>query len=392
MDVGSAVATVGTLRKQVVKLVCAASVAVAVVAAMSLGLGQVGSAHAAQVRVAAASRHPLAARPPAFSGLSCKGRSFCMAIGSYSKPGQPNLRVLEEWNGTTWRIIPEPAGSLYFVTCGGPSFCLGVRQPPKGGLVTVVWNGRNWRNFKYQPPDPYSVVCETPTFCITFSSFSSGPDIVEWNGGKGWHSMPGATDGCAGPDCTFDSGLTCSSATNCSVAGSYCDDDDCDASSDFSQTWNGTAWVQSASAPFVGDGESCTGHSFCMLVATPAKAAITRDWGNTWHDASAGLAAACRRAGNCGPVVNLSCGSPWRCLALPAAYSTVALTWNGARWNTVPVARVSRRLPKLILLSCGTPRNCVAIGSYQPTRRSSPRLISEHFNGSRWQVIRMPSP
>lgn len=390
MNVNSAVsvATAGRYRKQIVKLVFTAWAALAVVAALGLGLGQPGSAHAAQVRVAAASRAPLAGLP-AFSRLSCKGRSFCMAIGSYSKPGKPNLRVLEEWNGKTWRIIPEPAGFLYGITCGGPSFCLGDRQPPKGGLVTVVWNGRTWQNFKYQPPDPYSVSCETPTFCVTFGS---GVDIVEWNGGKGWHSMPGATDGCAGPDCTFDGGLSCWSATNCVTSGSYCDDDDCDSTSTFSETWNGTAWIQTTGfLPFFGP-ESCTGHSFCMVLATPAKAAISRDLENTWHSASAGLAAACRRAGNCGPFVNLSCGSPWSCLALPASSSTVALTWSGARWTTVPVARISDRLPKLTLLSCGARRDCVAIGSYRPTPRSSLRLISEYFNGSKWQVAGMPNP
>jgi hypothetical protein len=374
--------------RQVAKLVVTAGVAAVLVVGAGLGLGLgSGPAASAQARAATAPSVRRLASPAAFSGVSCKGGSFCLATGSYSKTGHPDLPLLEEWNGKTWRIMPEPPGTLFSITCGAPSFCLAATQPARSGARTVVWNGRTWRTFKHQPPDIYSVSCETPTFCVTFGS---GLDIVDWNG-KDWQSMPGAENGCGGPDCGYDNDLSCSSATDCRVTGSYCDDDDCNGTSDFSQTWNGVSWVASAGSPFAGS-EVCTGHSFCMDLALPSKAAITRDWGNTWHDASAGLAAACRRAGNCSSFPNQSCGSPWFCVALPSAYSTAALTWSGARWRTAPVARVSGHLPKLTVLSCGSPRNCVAIGSYQVSPRSNPRLISEHWNGSKWQITQMRTP
>jgi hypothetical protein len=53
--------------------------------------------------------------------------------------------------------------------------------------------------------------------------------------------MPAVSGGCGGPDCRYGD-LTCASATNCSATGSYCDDDDCDSTSDFAQVWNGTTW------------------------------------------------------------------------------------------------------------------------------------------------------
>jgi hypothetical protein len=130
------------------------------------------------------------------------------------------------------------------------------------------------------------------------------------------------------------------------------------------------------------------------LTAAGASATITRDWGNSWHDASAGLAAACHRAG-CARQQALACGSPWSCVAFTSGARSGApadaLIWNGATWTTAPLARPGSGLPNLALLACGSPHNCAAIGTSRPTLTSPSRPIAEHWNGTAWTVTPIPA-
>jgi hypothetical protein len=374
MNVASAVAVASRLRWPGVKLVLAAGAAAALVAAVGCAAGPAT---------------PALTGSAVFTALSCKGSSFCLAVGTYPKPKHPDLALIEKWNGRTWQIFPKPR-AYSSISCGGPSFCLADTAPPKSPPVTMVWNGKAWRTFKDQLPDGFSGTCASPTFCVTFDnpSIPVNTNILGWTG-RGWHDT-GASSGCGGPDCLFYA-LSCATATDCSTSGSYCTNDDCDSTVDFSETWNGSAWVPAASTPFRSGREACAGRSFCMLLALPAGAAVTPDWGNAWHAATANLAAVCRRAGDCTGYPNLACGSPRSCVVLPSARPAEALAWNGASWRAVPMARVGGHRPTLTMVSCGSPRNCTAIGSYQPTP-SSTRPVAEHWNGSKWQAVSMPNP
>jgi hypothetical protein len=367
-----------------------ALLAAGVAAALAVGIGG-GGARAAAV--------PSAAGPAVFSGLSCEGGSFCLATGTYHKAGGPYTDLLEAWDGRTWRTFPKPR---YYdndtITCGGPSFCLAATAPPKDGTRTVAWNGRTWQAFKPQPPDPQDVTCPAAKFCVTQSSSGPFPTIggtsaVSWTGGTSWQTMPGAQSQCEGPWCVISS-LSCASASICFDQGSYCTDDDCDSQDYFAGTWNGTTWSPSDD---LGPGLACAGRSFCMnltLTATGASATISRDWGNSWHDASAGLAAACHRAG-CAQLHALACGTPWSCVAFTSsarsAAPAYALIWNGATWKTARLARADGGLPTLALLACGSQHNCAAIGTYRPAGTSGSQPIAEHWNGSAWKVTPIPT-
>lgn len=383
----SAVAVARVYRWQVARLALAAGVA----AALAAGPGGSGGARAAAGTSGTG--------PASFSGLSCKGGSFCLATGSYKRHGHPRVALLEAWNGRTWRTFPKPR---YYdntdITCGGPKFCLAGTAPPGQGSRTVAWDGRTWRAFTPQPPDPFVVTCPTPRFCATYSTTGapslSGNRIVSWNGGTTWAEMPGFGD-CAGPWCYFTS-LSCATASICLDQGSYCTDSGCDDTVNFTGIWNGTTWGDQANGFGPGPSQACAGRSFCMtftLTRAGASAAISRDWGNSWHGASAGLAAACHRAG-CARLQSLSCGSSWSCVALTSTSQAApadALIWNGATWKTARIARASGRLPALTMLSCGSPRNCAAIGTYQPATASHTQPIAEHWNGSAWHITPIPA-
>jgi hypothetical protein len=381
------------LRQRLATLVLAAGVAVALVVglgglaqARTIGLvndaGRAGSVTLARTQASA---------PPVLEVQSCTGSSFCLATGSYSKPGHPYIPVLERWNGKAWRIIPDPSGFEGQITCGGPSFCLAVVSAPKDSARDVVWNGRAWRAFKPQPPDAGDVSCVSATFCVTLNSSQYPSEYVGWNG-KTWQDMTQDSGGCGGAWCTYNH-PTCASATDCSDSGTYCQDSDCDGGLIyFSDTWNGTTWNQShENGPGFGGSTACAGRSFC-LVLDPPNAAITNDWGNSWHSATANLTTACHHLASCALPADPACGSPHFCLALPSANPTASLVWNGAKWGVKALALVSRHLPDLTNLACGSPRNCVATGTYQITPRSAPRPVAEHWNGKSWQVTPVVIP
>jgi len=211
-------------------------------------------------------------------------------------------------------------------------------------------------------------------------------NIVQWNG-RAWTAMPGSDAPCGGPDCVI-SDLSCSTATNCVYDGNFCIDDNCTGYQYFTATWNGTTWTDTFLSSFeLPDRGVCAGRSFCMRLERPAIAQVTHDWGNTWDDASANLAAVCRGRAGCPTPGRLACGSPWFCVVLPLAHPALAVTWNGATWRIVRTARFHGRAPTPNLLSCGSPRNCVAIDSFQR------QPVAEHWNGSTWQVTPMaPAP
>jgi hypothetical protein len=329
--------------------------------------------------VQAAPAHPSGGAPPIIEVQSCTGGSFCLATGH--RPGDRNAPFIEEWNGQAWGIIPNPSGYDGSITCGGPSFCLALTSQPKKAARYVLWPGKAWRKFSPQPPDQ-GIECLSPTFCAAADQdFNS--DGVSWNG-KTWQTMAGGT-GCGGAWCHVDN-FGCASATNCWSSGDYCGDSDCDDGTFFwNDIWNGTSWVQGVSMAGVGDDEACTGRSFCLSL-DPPKATTTTDWFTTTHDASAGLATACHHLASCALPTRPACGSPRFCLALPSQDPSASLAWNGTKWRVVRLALISGHLPKLTDLACGSPANCMASGSYQLTPRSTPRPITEHWNGKNWTI------
>jgi hypothetical protein len=382
MNAGPAAAAARTFRWQ------ATMVGLLVGVAAVLVVGLIGGARA---WAAAARPARVLAGPAELSGVSCTGGSFCIAVGSYSKPGHAGLPLLEEQTGRKWQVLPAPPG-FDGITCTGPSFCLAATSPPGSPARTMVWNGRVWRTFKYQSPDMYNITCASSAFCVTYIDdydSENPPDVVAWTG-KDWQAMPGATNGCQGPDCTLD-WLRCSSPTNCSTYGTTCDDYECDATLGFWETWNGSAWIQANPPPISGEYMACAGRAFCLAVLDNA-AMITRNWGSSWQYSSVNRAKACQGVTLCGQPAQLSCGSPWFCMELATQHAKITPAWTGTRWKAVPVARIDGRVPVLTGLSCGSRRNCAAIGTYQLARRDSTQLIAEHWNGSAWQITPTPIP
>jgi hypothetical protein len=381
------------LGKLVVKIVFAAGPAATLVAGLGGNAQAQIVSHAAWAgrAVTAAPARPATASPPALFVQSCTGRSFCLATGTYSKPGHGLTSFIEEWNGKTWRIIRNPNGFSGNVTCGTPTFCLAGGSSAKGRSVEFEWNGKSWHRFTAQPPDSW-VTCLSARFCVTLTGGQFYNQEMYWTGGTTWSAMPETGIGCGGAWCQTTS-FSCGSATNCSDTGDYCGDSDCDNGIfNWADVWNGTVWNDNTSnGPGFGGDLACAGRSFCMTV-NPAQAAISDDWQQTWHSASEHLTAACHKLGNCGFPTRPVCASSTFCMALPGQDPTGALIWNGTKWAAARLALIGSHLPKMSGLACGTPANCVATGSYQATPRSTPKPIAEHWNGTTWQVTKVVIP
>lgn len=309
-------------------------------------------------------------------GLSCQGRSFCMAIGSYSEPGHPGVHLAEKWNGRKWSTAPDPlAGILNGLTCARPSLCFAARTRMVSGdkyPVTdeVEWDGRTWQTLKNQPPG--GVWCVSATVCMTLG----GTSFDQWNGSS-WQNTG---NGCAdwGPDCSWNY-WSCA-GSGCDGQFTFCTDDNCDGIGTLHEIYIG-GWDQNASFP----GEyTCTGPSFCLATAR-STAEVTRNQGQTWQNVSPDLTAVCHGAPNCDLAADLSCGSPGHCMAMNAN-PVVTLAWNGTAWTAEPLAPVDGHIPQLTAMSCGSASNCMAIGSYKRTRTSFPLTIAEHWNGTAWNI------
>jgi hypothetical protein len=351
------------LRRMIVPAIAVAGAAVLMLTAGLAPAAASGAGHDA----------PAAARPGAnLSGVSCKGNSFCMATGTHRVQGDPSVRLVEAWNGRTWRDVSDPlSGDLTGITCGGPAFCFANRPH-----TLADWNGATWRTLK--GAGPMDVTCGSPKVCMSVA----GTDIDQWNG-KRWRVNPStnACDGPPGTPCGY-SDLSCGGWSSCLGIDYACIDTECTEGVVYlSEAWDGGGWSDVGGPPTDGGQLSCSWGTFCMLTFGSASASIWQSAG--WQDASPDLPAICHGAQNCNLRGPLSCGAPQACVVVPTG-SPVSLVWANFSWKAVPLALVGGTLPRLQDLSCGSPSNCMAVGSY-----GKPWVpVAEHWNGTKWQITK----
>jgi hypothetical protein len=324
---------------------------------------------------AAAAAHPGAGPKVVTSGLadiSCKGKSFCMAAGTYSTSKAKDLKLVQVWNGKAWHDVRDPLkGTLSGISCGGPSFCFGSR--PTGA---AEWNGKTWKAFANNLAR--NATCGSPKLCMAIS----GTEIAKWNG-KNWKADP-STDACTGgpldnPDCGYDS-LSCGDASTCLATFFACTDENCvDGPAEFDYVWDGTSWGGTFGSPGPsGSDTSCSWGGFCMQTFWPTAQAILWDSAG-FQDASPDLSTVCTTAQHCSLRGPISCGGPQKCVVLPAG-SPDSLIWSDFAWKAVPLAKIGGQVPPLSALSCGSGLSCMAVGQYRH------RPVAEHWNGTRWQL------
>ena len=123
------------------------------------------------------------------NSISCTSASFCIAVGSFGGGVVDQGTLAEEWNGSTWSILPTPdLGSpsrLSDVSCTASDACTAVGSGPNSPLAEV-WDGSTWSI--QSTPDPGAsagfggVSCTSAGFCMAVGTSESLPMAEEWNG------------------------------------------------------------------------------------------------------------------------------------------------------------------------------------------------------------------
>ena len=101
---------------------------------------------------------PKGATYSTLDGVSCPTPTSCTAVGSGFPASGTATALIERWNGTTWSIVPAPAPPgavatmLTGVSCHGPAKCTavgghdGLSGYPFTGDHPLLdeWNGTSW--------------------------------------------------------------------------------------------------------------------------------------------------------------------------------------------------------------------------------------------------------
>jgi hypothetical protein len=234
--------------------------------------------------------------------VSCPTATSCVAVGSYVNSSGATLTLAEEWNDSTWSLVPSPdrsgaSGSeLLGVSCASSSSCVGV-----GDSFNRVGNSRTLAE--------------------------------RWDGAT-WSLVP-SPDPTKGQENTLSS-VSCISTTNCAAVG-----DDWALPGEtvvLIETWNGSQWslVGGAGASGFLNGVSCSAYSECMAVGDLVPVTLAEQQnGPGWSV----LPSPNPRGTSATSLSAVSCASPSSCNAVGYSIGrasdttyNVAETWNGRRW------------------------------------------------------------
>ena len=197
-------------------------------------------------------------------GISCPSASFCIVVGAHSSvPG------IEEWNGSTWRLLsgPKANGFLSAVSCTSPSNCVAIGQYSDGSELTEVWNGPNGA---IEPPVAHAVLnsiscvsaSSPPTcFAVGLNTSSKLPMAEMWKGGWSEQAEPPIT----GYYSSLNA-ISCPATNDCTAVGEY-DQIAESEGGDLVEHWNGLTWtVTDLNRRFLLTNVSCSSSTYCSAI------------------------------------------------------------------------------------------------------------------------------
>ncbi len=239
--------------------------------------------------------------------VACVNGVDCWAVGAVlSNPqgGNPTGTLIEHWDGTSWSIVPSPnpTGSgvvgalLQSVSCSSSSNCfaVGYAADDNGENLSDVieqWNGSTWNivpgGATGQTYDQLSGVdclsatnCwavgnagpnqQNPNFLPIFPGAIGDQGLIEHWDGTAWTVVPSATY--PSPDGGFLYGVTCATTTECWASGAMTDGSG-NASGILMEQWDGASWSDMSSSVPEPPGAGATLNGISCLSATQCWAA-----------------------------------------------------------------------------------------------------------------------
>ena len=298
---------------------------------------------------AVASPNPSAGDPSVLDSVSCLDATSCMAVGS-STDGVAPYEVhglAEQWNGSTWTIVPVPQSpkhsstSLSGVSCTKSTFCMAVGQSgPEAGVVSAVstaaveWDGTSWGVVPTPDPSPVqadlskvSCVDVVNGGCLAVGSQAAALGGTtqtlseQWSGGT-WSVLPSPD-----PSTTHLAELTdvsCTWTFFCMASGVYS---------------NGSAQL-----PLMAD--ALGGRWATLAAESPSSATQTVPVGIS-----------------CAPTGGMCAAAGFS----SAPTATLVEQFLGSLWGIAPSQNVSGGHPsQLTAVSCATEKFCAAVGYSGP--------------------------
>ncbi len=305
-----------------------------------------------------------------FFGVTCATSSDCWAVGAVTDgTGGATGPLTENWNGSTWSVVPspEPSGAagaiLRDVSCTSISDCWAVgdttaADSDEQNMLIDHWNGTAWTIVPAAPSGQTydqldGVTCVSPSDC--WAAGVAGPNqqmpnflpifpqavgnqavIENWNGST-WSIVPSGA-----PQPSYLASVTCVTASDCWASGSTMDAVG-DAGGTLMERWNGSSW---------------------SVVSTP-----DQPGGNLLADVTCLDANSCWAAGSYG---TLGGGGGNGFDPQPMIEG-----WNGSSWSIQPIPDVTA-LAFLNSVTCLRGTSCWATGSSvtNPNGGNNPGLQS----------------
>src|SRR5215467_5097227 len=337
--------------------------------------------------------------------VSCPTAHSCMAVGTYVKASGIGVNLAEQWNGTSWHILPTPNPSgialsgLLGVACTSASACTAV-----GSSITATgaarpvaerWNGTRW-TIQTTPSPPRGggslngVSCTSASACTAVGASNAGTLAERWNGTR-WiiQDTPNPPQGG-----DVLSGVSCTSASACTAAGG---------SNAFTpnartlaERWDGTRWtIQATPNPSRGGGflasVSCASASACTAAGASNAGTLAEGWNGTrWRIQPTPTPAGAQFAF----LNTVACTSPAACTAAGAyvngsgVFQTLAEHWDGTAWHRQATPNQGPSL--LIGLACTPGAACTAVGFTNANQ--SPAVLVERSAGTTWRTQAAPNP
>jgi len=364
------------------------AVLAAALAAAALALAPPHAATGAvRAHRASAAATATATATASLAAVSCRGSSWCMAVGTYTSPKGARHALAQTWDGKSWRVLKPPGGSLTSVSCSASWFCMAAGGP----TGAERWNGRSWREIAGPEGGAAGVSCGTRTLCMVAHQEGG---VQVWNGTR-WQVAAAPSNFCSGGapgPCGFND-VACASASSCLAVGTW------QVSSTEQDTlgfsWNGKQW-HSTFPPSDGNPSelfsvSCAASS-CLAAGGAyyevdngdiAEAASWNAKTATWTDVSPSLGTICTGFTTCSWTASLSCASASRCMAFGPRGNQ---WWDGAAWQPKPSVSAGRG-SGLSTVACGG-SNCLAVG-YRTTGGAR-HTLAELWNGTTWKILPTP--
>jgi hypothetical protein len=206
------------------------------------------------------------------AAIACASARSCEAVGSHGGASS-TFPLAEKWDGRTWArqsTAGAPHGILAGVACTSARGCeaVGARYGSSVTTLAMAWNGRKWTTQRTPviapqhgspPGEPYELngiscwssgctAVGTVDYCDCTPSSSGNILLAErWNG-KGW-KLQGTLGTGVSPfysSATW-SAVHCSSASACTAAGEWTEDNVSQPYFTLISRWNGVTWAQVAS-------------------------------------------------------------------------------------------------------------------------------------------------